>query len=71
MNCENVHDKEELRSVRTTNEKIRRKVTPSSSGGLIGERRNGQWELRKSGTTCVVKGGDGNRGDVAWFGRGG
>ena len=71
MNRENVHDKEELWSVRTTNEKIRRKVTPLSSGGLMGERGNSQWELRRSGTTCVVKGSDGNRGDVAWFGRGG
>jgi len=36
MNHENIHDKEELRSVRTTNEKIERKVTPLSSGGLMG-----------------------------------
>jgi len=36
MNRENIHDKEELRSVRVTNRKIEGKVTSLSSGGLMG-----------------------------------
>jgi len=71
MNRENPHDKEELRSVGTTNRKLGRKVTPLLSGGLMGERGNSQWENRWGGTTCVDKGIDGNSGDVSWFGRGG
>jgi len=47
MNHESFHDKEELRSVGTSNRKIERKVTPLSSGGLMGNvgtanRKNGK-----------------------------
>jgi len=65
MNCENSHDKEELRSVGIANREIGREVTPLSSGELMGERGNSQWENRWGGTTCVDKGIDGNSGDVS------
>ena len=63
--------KGELRSMGIANEKKERKVIPLLSGRLMGERGNSQWKNRRSGTTWVVKGFDGNCGDVFLLGRGG